>query len=71
MSGPRTAHDSKCEAEFILEAGQYTDCGCSDRAAGKTPEECPQPCEHLSQEDAREGRACDEHPCICNEREGL
>lgn len=26
---------------------------------------CPQPCEHLSQEDAREGRKCPEHPCTC------
>jgi len=27
--------------------------------------ECPQPCIHLSQEDAREGRTCPEHPCTC------
>jgi hypothetical protein len=26
---------------------------------------CPQPCEHLSQQDAREGRTCAEHPCTC------
>ncbi|QGH78522.1 hypothetical protein JTF54_gp02 [Microbacterium phage Kaijohn] len=26
---------------------------------------CPQPCEHLSQQDAREGRTCPEHPCSC------
>lgn len=26
---------------------------------------CPQPCDHLSQEDAREGRVCAEHPCTC------
>ena len=30
-----------------------------------TQEPCPQPCEHLSAEDAREGRDCQEHPCIC------
>ena len=29
---------------------------------------CPQPCEHLSQEDAREGRTCAEHPCTCTDR---
>lgn len=28
-------------------------------------EPCPQPCEHLSAEDAREGRDCREHPCTC------
>lgn len=34
--------------------------------------ECPQPCDHLSQEDAREGRTCSEHPCACDgEREAL
>ena len=27
--------------------------------------ECPQPCVHLSQHDAREGRTCAEHPCTC------
>lgn len=27
--------------------------------------ECPQPCIHLSAEDAREGRECAEHPCSC------
>lgn len=27
--------------------------------------ECPQPCEHLSQNDAREGKRCAEHPCTC------
>jgi hypothetical protein len=26
---------------------------------------CPQPCEHLSQHDAREGKTCPEHPCAC------
>jgi len=26
---------------------------------------CPQPCDHLSAEDAREGRGCEEHPCTC------
>lgn len=26
---------------------------------------CPQPCSHLSQQDAREGRTCTEHPCTC------
>jgi len=26
---------------------------------------CPQPCEHLSAEDAREGKTCPEHPCTC------
>lgn len=30
---------------------------------------CPQPCEHLSQHDAREGRTCPEHPCTCTDRE--
>ena len=30
-----------------------------------TQEPCPQPCEHLSAKDAREGRDCQEHPCIC------
>lgn len=30
---------------------------------------CPQPCEHLSQEDAREGRTCAQHPCICERSE--
>lgn len=30
--------------------------------------ECPQPCVHLSQEDAREGRRCAQHPCICDDR---
>lgn len=29
--------------------------------------ECPQPCVHLSQHDAREGRTCAEHPCTCPE----
>lgn len=29
-----------------------------------TPE-CPQPCEHLSQEDSRDGHTCAEHPCTC------
>lgn len=36
------------------------------------PEEessCPQPCVHLSQEDAREGRTCPEHPCRTEEGE--
>ena len=28
-------------------------------------EPCPQPCECLSAEDAREGRDCREHPCTC------
>lgn len=28
-------------------------------------EPCPQPCEHLSAEDARDGRDCREHPCTC------
>lgn len=32
--------------------------------------ECPQPCMHLSQEDAREGRTCAEHPCTCREPQG-
>lgn len=33
---------------------------------GAAPQEpCPQPCEHLSAEDAREGRDCREHPCTC------
>lgn len=26
---------------------------------------CPQPCRHLSQEDAREGAVCSAHPCTC------
>lgn len=26
---------------------------------------CPQPCKHLSADDAREGRTCSEHPCTC------
>ncbi len=35
-------------------------------SAGVAPQEpCPQPCEHLSAEDAREGRDCREHPCTC------
>ena len=35
-------------------------------AAVVAPQEpCPQPCEHLSAEDAREGRDCREHPCTC------
>lgn len=35
-------------------------------AAGVAPQEpCPQPCEHLSADDAREGRDCREHPCTC------
>lgn len=33
------------------------------------PATCPQPCEHLSQHDAREGRTCPEHPCTCTDRE--
>lgn len=32
-------------------------------------EACPQPCEHLSQEAAREGRTCAEHPCTCTDRD--
>lgn len=32
--------------------------------------ECHQPCEHLSQQDAREGRTCAEHPCTCPEPQG-
>lgn len=32
--------------------------------------ECPQPCVHLSQHDAREGRTCAEHPCTCPEPQG-
>ena len=32
-------------------------------------EVCPQPCEHLSQQDAREGRTRPEHPCTCTDRE--
>ncbi|GAA1148005.1 hypothetical protein GCM10009651_35900 [Microbacterium natoriense] len=31
---------------------------------------CAQPCVHLSQEDAREGRTCAEHPCTCREPQG-
>lgn len=35
-------------------------------SAGVAPQEpCPQPCEHLSADDAREGRDCREHPCTC------
>lgn len=26
-------HDSRCEAEFIPEAGLWTNCGCADRSA--------------------------------------
>lgn len=32
--------------------------------------ECAQPCVHLSQHDAREGRTCAEHPCTCPEPQG-
>ena len=36
------------------------------QGAGVAPQEpCPQPCECLSAEDAREGRDCREHPCTC------
>lgn len=31
---------------------------------------CPQPCTHLSQEDAREGLSCVEHPCTCRKPQG-
>lgn len=31
---------------------------------------CPQPCMHLSAEDAREGKTCPEHPCTCTPTEG-
>ena len=36
---------------------------------GEPSAKCPQPCEHLSQEDAREGRTCAEHPCTCEPTE--
>lgn len=32
---------------------------------GTWSKECPQPCIHLSQQDAREGKTCAEHPCTC------
>lgn len=32
-------------------------------------QQCPQPCAHLSQEDAREGRTCAIHPCTCADSE--
>lgn len=35
------------------------------RAAFAFTPECPQPCEHLSQEDSRDGHTCAEHPCTC------
>lgn len=47
------------QVEAILEAALVA-------AQGAAPQElCPQPCEHLSAEDAREGRDCREHPCTC------
>ena len=35
--------------------------------AANAPASCPQPCDHLSQQDAREGKTCVEHPCTCAE----
>lgn len=34
----------------------------------RAPASCPQPCEHLSQQDARDQKVCDEHPCTCSSR---
>ncbi|MBT2485792.1 MULTISPECIES: hypothetical protein [unclassified Microbacterium] len=44
--------------------------GLTDFRRTSVPEpsgECPQPCVHLSQEDAREGRTCAIHPCTCRD----
>lgn len=40
------------------------------RRSAEPSAECPQPCVHLSQHDAREGRTCAEHPCTCPEPQG-
>lgn len=33
--GDTEAHDHKCEAEYVVGATGYTDCGCSDRMGGE------------------------------------
>lgn len=58
---PRPGRFERTMARAILQAA--ADIDVPDR------EICPQPCEHLSQHDAREGRTCAEHPCTCTDRE--
>ena len=57
LDGVPNADEWRADARAALVAAQ---------GAGVAPQEpCPQPCECLSAEDAREGRDCREHPCTC------
>lgn len=63
-----TDDDQDVLAQIVCRALEHQDGGEECEVEPST--ECPQPCVHLSQHDAREGRTCAEHPCTCPEPQG-
>lgn len=69
MDQPITgASDGRTFTEMVVDA--ILAAGFRRTEVPEPSAECPQPCVHLSQEDAREGRSCAEHPCTCREPQG-